>query len=130
VGKLLPPALYTDLEFYVTDEFKPKARPSKGEPGTVLTLIDDQTTLEMDCCDGDLIKACDRFAAFMEAYYSLDFGTTSRDLRKALIFLYDARNEYGGGFEPIYDACFDEVKETLGDIDHVREQVEDEGLSA
>jgi putative hydrolase of HD superfamily len=130
VGKILPPTLFTDLEFYVRDEFKPKARPSKGQPGHTLASIDEETAAAFDCCDGDLVKACDRFAAFMEAYYSLDYGTTSRDLRKAVILLYDGKSDFGGGFEEVYDAWFGEIQGRLGDIDEVRDQVKQEGLSA
>ncbi|MDZ4169594.1 MAG: HD domain-containing protein [Coriobacteriia bacterium] len=74
--------------------------------------------------DGEFVKACDTFAAFLEAYYSVKYGTYSPELKKALLYLYESRRKRGPirpradhedsidpmTFDVAYELCFYEIE--------------------
>jgi len=85
--------------------------------------------------DGALVKCADNFAAFTEAYFSIDYGVTSRDLRNAIEGIYDGRTQYGDGFVEIYREWYVEIESKLrkkapsgSDDDAVQEAVHDDLL--
>jgi len=78
---MLPKRLYYELNFLALDEFKEKVWPPKEWP-SYLPLLD--VGRENSKHHGSVIEACDKFAGFMEAYYSFTFGVTSPNLRVAI----------------------------------------------
>lgn len=109
LSRMLPEPWYEDLKFLVLEEFTCRARDASTGVTTAVGTLDPEDPAHVDACDGVMIKACDNFAAFMEAYFSLQYGVTSRDLRKALDGLYETRMMFGGGFEHIYEEWYAEV---------------------
>ena len=69
-----------------------------------------------------MIKACDNFAAFMEAYVSVKCGTYSPWLKSAMLSIFEHRRNYsdtgnlearGADFEVVYELCFFEIEPQL-----------------
>lgn len=78
---LLPKRLYFELRFFALDEFESKTWPSAEWPSYLQSLDQNRDGASHP---GPIIEACDKFAAFMEAYYSWSFGVRSENLRTAL----------------------------------------------
>lgn len=91
--------------------------------------------------DGSLVRLCDVFSAFMEAYYSVSYGVRSAELVRAMLFNYERRHQHEvhccqpcspvcaekgeqarshtvvtATFSHIYDLCFQELRGTLSDV--------------
>lgn len=82
---LLPEDWYQEIKYFIEDEFKSKIF-ENGEVKTV--LADDLNSKYNDArflpIDGEIIKACDNLAAYMEAYLSVSHGVTSSHLTTVL----------------------------------------------
>lgn len=78
---MLPKRLYHELRFFAIGEFDEKKWPPADWPSYLEETNPSRThTLH----PGGIIKACDKFAGFMEAYYSCSFGVFSNDLFDAI----------------------------------------------
>lgn len=96
---LIEPGWQSDIRYFIEDEFRSKIRPSKDTPRTV----EDSTTIgttynenKYDPIDGELIKAADTLAAFMEARQSIDCGCSPGEMQRAVTRLRDGyKNEKG-----------------------------------
>jgi len=78
---MLPKRLYYELRFLALDEFEPKDWPPVEWPSYLPHLDKGRNGTKHP---GPVIEACDKFAGFMEAYYSFTFGVTSPNLRSAI----------------------------------------------
>ena len=110
VGRMLPYTWYEEIKFFCTSEFD--VRPWPGPPRGPADSSESEDTAA-DTLDGDLVKSCDNFAAFTEAYFSIDYGVTSRDLRTAIENIYADRNKYSDDFDPIYSEWYREIAQLL-----------------
>lgn len=80
---LLPPSWHREILYFVEGEFENKitrdgktSYAAKGQP----PLTPDHNRDEWEPYDGDLIKACDDLAAYMEVVLSMEHGIKSRHL--------------------------------------------------
>jgi putative hydrolase of HD superfamily len=87
IAPLLPEDLYRELSFFALEEFKDKNWPATGWPEPLTPQDEGRAKTKHP---GRIIEACDKFAAFMEAYYSISYGIRSDDLMGA-VFPKDAR---------------------------------------
>jgi putative hydrolases of HD superfamily len=112
----LPEVYRGDFEYWIIGEFDDKRRVN-GE----LARVDGcqpRTTLDetQQRYDGSMIKGCDSFCAYMEAYYSARYGVFSLDLARAIRRLYERRKEsepHGADFEVIYELCYHDIEEEV-----------------
>lgn len=78
---LLPAAWHKELRYFMEDEFANKicldGRVRQVSPGEIGALYNENVYSPID---GELVKACDHFAAFMEAYLSMSHGIRSHYL--------------------------------------------------
>lgn len=71
----------SELKYYTQDEFRYKSGRCKFSNYEEFL----ESTKESDNpIDGPLVKAVDEFAAFLEAYHSINFGVRSRELEEAV----------------------------------------------
>lgn len=105
--RLVPEGWHRDLEFFVWHEFEPRSRVDRAQ-AAVLGTCEEDGALWM-CCDGDLVKDCDVFAAYGEAYFSLNYGTKSRDLKKAIYRMFCQRESAAPEFRETYDTWYEDV---------------------
>jgi putative hydrolase of HD superfamily len=111
------PAIYqVDFEYWIIGEFDDK-RLVDGEvqrvDGCQPRTVDDELQQRYD---GRMIKGCDSFCAYMEAYYSARYGVFSLDLARAIRRLYERRKEsepHGADFEVIYELCYHDIEEEV-----------------
>lgn len=110
---LLPERMHREIAFFAMDEFKDKPWPPEGWPAYL-----DEQDVDRDKAPypGKVIEACDKFAAFMEASYSLSYGVRSDSL-KAAVFpgSKDAvaerkRLNKGYPFKTLYEECTKELQ--------------------
>lgn len=85
VAPLLPPQLFEELRFLVSDEFSDKRWPQNLELPAPSFLRRDVVV------PGQVVRECDKFVAFLEASQSITFGVSSDALRGALS--WDTRPE-------------------------------------
>jgi putative hydrolase of HD superfamily len=114
---LLPEEMSRELAFFAMDEFKDKPWPRDGWPVYLNKQDPDRDDAPYP---GKLIEACDKFAAFMEAFYSLGYGIRSDSLTGA-VFPGDkesvaerARLNLGYSFEALYNECIAELETKHG----------------
>ncbi len=87
---LLPLSWHRDINYLIKDEFKNRIINDKGEVEFVSSTEingkynDDQ----FSPIDGELIRACDQLAAYIEASLSISFGIVSPQLVEAIDALY------------------------------------------
>lgn len=116
VRPLLSGAQWAEFEYFVVDEFDDKYW-LPGEHSRIGKLADGEWNHDgSNAYDGRIVQACDHFAAFMEAYLSISYGTRSRDLNDAVIYLYKKLPEYklvGADFEDVYEKCYREIEWSL-----------------
>jgi len=114
------------IDHYEADEFEKHIAPlvPDGWKSDLRRMVLKPFT-NKDDYDGDLVKVCDNFAAFLEAYYSIKYGTYSPELKKALLYLYEHRRKLGPSsasrvdlmvFDVAYELCFHEVEPRLREI--------------
>jgi putative hydrolase of HD superfamily len=132
VGRMLPKPWFDEIRFLCTREFEDREWPGPRRPPADGSAEEDGGE---DRLDGALVKCADNFAAFTEAYFSIDYGVTSRDLRNAIEGIYDGRTQYGDGFGEIYREWYVEIESKLrkkapsgSDDDAVQEAVHDDLL--
>ena len=110
---MLPKRLYHELRFLALDEFKPKNWPPMDWPSYLPHLDEHRHGTRHP---GPVIEACDKFAGFMEAYYSFTFGVTSPNLRVAIYPSPDVRakrdkmNLEVYNFGELYDYFTNDIK--------------------
>lgn len=114
---LLPERMHREIAYFAMDEFKDKPWPPEGWPAYL-----DKQDADRDKAPypGKVIEACDKFAAFMEAFYSLSYGIRSDSLTGA-VFPGDKesvaerkRLNKGYSFEALYDECIAELETKHG----------------
>lgn len=110
VGRMLPKAWFDEIRFLCTSEFEDRQWPGPQRPPADNSTEEDPAE---DNLDGSLVKCADNFSAFTEAYFSIDYGVTSRDLRNAIEHIYDDRKHYGDSFDGIYLEWYREIEATL-----------------
>lgn len=94
VFELIPKGWHQDIEMYTQDEFestvnidgKRKTKSSSDE------ISENFNQDKYDPRDGEIVRASDDLAAFVEAYLAIENGITSRDFQEAKNSL---REEYG-----------------------------------
>ena len=79
---LLPTKWHQDLQYYTEDEFSNRVIiDNKIQTGLTYEELDrDHNLAEHHPIDGEIIRACDNLAAFIEASLSIRHGVTSRHL--------------------------------------------------
>lgn len=114
---LLPERMHREIAFFALDEFDDKPWRSTVQPPCPGPQDKDR---EGSPHPGKLIESCDKFAAFMEACYSLNFGVRSDSLMGAVFPKDDdavaSRKELNKGyrFEELYDECTAELASKHG----------------
>ncbi len=107
---LLPDGWHREIRYYVEDEFANKVvlngKVAKVAAGDITARYNEDGYSPLD---GELVKACDHLAAYIEASLSIAHGITSRPLRdgvQALYARYESRREVAGvDFGRLFD-CF------------------------
>ena len=92
---LLPSSMRDEICYFLEDEFQNKIR-RDGRVVKVLTFEEMVSRYNEDAfspVDGDVIRVCDKLAAFIEASLSIGHGIKSHHLEDAVKFNYE---QYGG----------------------------------
>jgi putative hydrolase of HD superfamily len=104
---LLPRAWHEEILYFIEDEFNNKIRQDgqlvKGIPLEAMNQYNEDLFSPLD---GNLLKACDHLAAFIEAALSIQQGITSRHLedgKNRLYQMYDRKMIAGIDFGRIFD---------------------------
>lgn len=87
---LLPSSWRDEFHYFVEDEFANKVRVGDRVLSKDISFDDIQGHYnrdEFDAIDGVLLKACDHFAAFVEASLSIQHGITARPLEECRVSL-------------------------------------------
>lgn len=84
---LLPKAWRDEMRYFTEKEFKNKIR-ENGRTETVEMIGKDHDIEELSPLDGEIIKVCDKFAAFLEASLSIKHGIKSEELVEAKENIY------------------------------------------
>ncbi len=86
---LLPLSWHEELRYFLGDEHQPKRR----ENGKTIPInkaeVNKYNEDKFSRLDGDIIKACDHLAAFIEACLSISHGIQSKTLKEAKNELYE-----------------------------------------
>ena len=88
---LLPPAWYKEINYFTQNEFKSKIMREDGQIVIVTSaeINEKYNDDRYNPLDGELIKACDQLAAYMETFLSITHGITSNPLVEANRHLYE-----------------------------------------
>jgi putative hydrolase of HD superfamily len=78
---ILPKRLYHELSFFALEEFKMKKWPPNNWPTYLQDLDKGRVGTRHP---GPVVESCDKFAGFMEAFFSVSFGISSPNLLSAL----------------------------------------------
>jgi len=105
---LLPETWHHEIKYFIEDEFSTRIM----ENGAVRAVSADELGRKYNSdkyspVDGEVIKACDHLAAYMEAYLSVSHGITSSHLKSVLTSLpidYKDRSIAGINFGKVYGA--------------------------
>ncbi len=104
---LLPAAWHQDIKYYVENEFDNKiivdGKVTKVAPGVIGSSYNED---RFSPVDGELVRACDEFAAYIEATLSFSHGITSQALRDGAQYLhgkYKNRKVAGVDFGQLFD---------------------------
>ena len=98
---LLPESWHSEIKYFIEDEFASKIM-ENGKPRSVTadSLNGSYNQDRFAPIDGEVIKACDHLAAYMEAYLSVSHGITSSHLKSVLASLpIDYKNRSVGGID-------------------------------
>jgi putative hydrolase of HD superfamily len=104
---LLPASWHREIQYFTEDEFNSKIMVdglTKIVPsGEIQEKYNNDTFIPLD---GEIVKACDEFAAYMETYLSISHGIKSHALTEAHKHLYEkyegkkvAGFDFGGLFD-------------------------------
>jgi putative hydrolase of HD superfamily len=88
---LLPPAWYKEINYFTQNEFKSKIMREDGQIVIVASaeINEKYNDDRHNPLDGELIKACDQLAAYMETFLSITHGIISKPLVEANRHLYE-----------------------------------------
>lgn len=109
---LLPASWREEIRYFTENEFETKIK-KEGEGITKTTSDEINLRFNDDAfcpLDGELIKACDHLAAFIEASLSIKHGVKARPLvegKESLYALYRTRVTAGFDFGQIFDYFID-----------------------
>jgi len=97
---LLPKTWHDEMKYFTEDEFENKIKkegvPQKGIKFKEMNKKYNRN--EYSPIDGELIRACDKLAAFIETNLSIEYGITSRYLEEGRENIFDAyRNKVISG---------------------------------
>ena len=106
---LLPHSWHREIKYYMEDEFENRiVKDGKVVKGLSFEALHTQHNTAADNpVDGELIRACDHLAAFIEACLSMRYGISSRHLeegRKRLLQKYRKQTISGIHFGALYEA--------------------------
>ncbi len=108
---LLPSAWHKEIRYYVENEFANKVQVDGQvmvvESGAISARYNEN---RFEPIDGEIIKACDHLAAYIEASLSIAYGITSHHLRDGVTTLsrkYEGKSVGGIPFGRFF-ACFKE----------------------
>jgi putative hydrolase of HD superfamily len=88
---LLPSAMREEIVYFLEDEFMNKA----VDQGTIRKDISHEDMMSLfnydrfSPVDGQIIRACDKLAAFIEASLSMQHGIKSRNLEEGKEYIYE-----------------------------------------
>ncbi|MBI5679448.1 MAG: HD domain-containing protein [Methanobacterium sp.] len=105
---ILPKPWHDEMKYFLEDEFENKIR-KKGKPQKGVLFKDlskKYNKNEFSPLDGELIKACDKLAAFVEANLSIEYGIKSKfllDGRENIYELYNGKKVSGTDFGRIFN---------------------------
>jgi len=86
---LLPPEWHSEVRYFIQDEFRNKIlRDGKVEIVSSEEICGQYNKDEYSPLDGEIIRACDHLAAYIEAYLSISQGITSHFLKDGHKSLY------------------------------------------
>ncbi|MGD9677626.1 MAG: HD domain-containing protein [Vulcanibacillus sp.] len=108
---LLPVDWHEDIKYFIDDEFSSKIKDCNGIKKVVTSkIISEKYNLnEFSALDGEIIRACDHLAAYIEASLSISYGTTSHHLTGAITSFYNTyQNKDVGGID--FGQLFDYFK--------------------
>ena len=105
---LLPPSLREEIVYFLDDEFAGKVKLSDGR---VLHVDSEELAGKYNAdvfspVDGEIIRACDKLAAYIEASLSIRFGITSEPLvegRRVIYESYKGKIVSGINFGQMFD---------------------------
>jgi putative hydrolase of HD superfamily len=91
---LLPRSWHAELKYFIEDEFVSKIYTGRQDVAFVTsqTINETYNADEFNPLDGEIIRACDHLAAYIEASLSLSHGITSRHLLEAMEALHQRYN--------------------------------------
>lgn len=104
---LLPAAWHKEIRYFIEDEFTSKIM-KEGQPVhcSSAEISDRYNTDEFSPIDGEMVRVCDKLAAFIEASLSISYGIRSPHLEKGKTSIY---NSHGSArivdfdFRPLFD---------------------------
>lgn len=106
---LIPKTWHDEMKYFLEDEFENKIK-EKGKHPEIGISFDDlnrkYNNNEFSPLDGELLKACDKLAAFIEANLSIEYGIKSKFLkegRENIYGQYKDQNVAGTDFGQIFD---------------------------
>jgi putative hydrolase of HD superfamily len=108
---LLPSAMREEIMYFLDDEFTNKVM----DKGTVRKGISQEDMMSLfnqdrfSPVDGQVIRACDKLAAFIEASLSIQHGIKSRNLEEGKEYIYEKFREEEIGpidFKQLFDYFF------------------------
>ena len=105
---LLPKPWHDEMKYFLEDEFENKVK-EKNIIKTGIKYKDLNKTYNVNKfspLDGELIKACDKLAAFVEANLSIEYGIKSKFLlegRENIYGIYNGKKVSGTDFGRIFD---------------------------
>lgn len=105
---LLPKPWHDEMRYFLEDEFENKIKESNIIKTGIKfkDLNKNYNKDEFSPLDGELIKACDKLSAFVEANLSIEYGLKSKFLlegKKNIYELYKGRKVSGMDFGRIFD---------------------------
>lgn len=87
---LLPPVWHKEIKYFIENEFQSKIMQDSRIITTTSEEINEKYNENSYCpVDGQLIEACDKLAAYIEAYLSIDQGIKSHHLTEGHKLLYE-----------------------------------------
>ena len=108
---LLPSAMREEIMYFLDDEFTNKVK-DKGTIRKDISQEDMMSRFNQDRfspVDGQVIRACDKLAAFIEASLSIQHGIKSRNLEEGKEYIYEKFREEKIGpidFKQLFDYFF------------------------
>lgn len=87
---LLPPPLKEEIIYFIEDEFSNRVKKgNKVTKGLTGTQMREYNNDRFSPIDGELVRACDKLAAFIEASLSIQHGISSHHLKEGKNIIYE-----------------------------------------